>query len=224
MPLLEPVVVGERRAVEGRLEVRLRVGAAEEVLARTDLADGVERLAVLGQIHSREQRMHHARLIGVHHELLVAHGQTALEPPGGMQHEVDTRETGGSQRVGRLVGRLGIRDLGRAQCAARAERNAETPRERCHDVQHQRRLGRSESRRARLHRDRGREAAGYHRAVGVYWSPKRIFVISMVSSARLGCVTEPMYGLSLYFMCAYTMSKCRLLTGRSTGSQTVPPE
>ena len=32
-------------------------------------------------------------------------------------------------------------------------------------------------------------------------SPKRILVISTVSCARSGWVTEPMYGLSLYFMC-----------------------
>ena len=55
-------------------------------------------------------------------------------------------------------------------------------------------------------------------------SPNRICVISTVSRARSGWVTEPMYGLSLYFMWLYTMSKCRLLTGRSTGSQMVPPE
>ena len=57
-----------------------------------------------------------------------------------------------------------------------------------------------------------------------YSSPNRIFVISTVSCARSGCVTEPMYGLSLYFIWLYTMSKWRLLTGRSTGSQIVPPE
>ncbi len=33
-----------------------------------------------------------------------------------------------------------------------------------------------------------------------------------------------MNGLSLYFMWLYTMSKWRLFTGRSTGSQMVPPE
>ena len=54
--------------------------------------------------------------------------------------------------------------------------------------------------------------------------PNRMRVISTVSWARSGWVTEPMYGLSLYFMWVYTMSKCRLLTGRSTGSQMVPPE
>ena len=58
----------------------------------------------------------------------------------------------------------------------------------------------------------------------VNWSPNRILVISTVSWARSAAVTEPMKGLSLYFMWLYTMSKCRLLTGRLTGSQIVPPE
>jgi hypothetical protein len=31
-------------------------------------------------------------------------------------------------------------------------------------------------------------------------APNRIFAISIVSRARSGCVTEPMNGLSLYFM------------------------
>ena len=38
LPLLEGVVVGDGRAVEGGLEVGLGVGATEEVLARADLA------------------------------------------------------------------------------------------------------------------------------------------------------------------------------------------
>ncbi len=61
-------------------------------------------------------------------------------------------------------------------------------------------------------------------AGSVKLSPKRIFVISTVSRARSGWVTEPMYGLSLYLMWLYTMSRWRLFTGRSTGSQMVPPE
>jgi hypothetical protein len=32
-----------------------------------------------------------------------------------------------------------------------------------------------------------------------------------------------MNALSLYRRCEYTMSRCRLLTGTSTGSHTVPP-
>ena len=61
-------------------------------------------------------------------------------------------------------------------------------------------------------------------AGSVKFSPKRILVISTVSRARSGWVTDPIYGLSLYFIWLYTISKCRLLTGRSTGSQMVPPE
>jgi len=55
-------------------------------------------------------------------------------------------------------------------------------------------------------------------------SPNTIFAMSTVSSARSGAVTEPMKALSEYTMCAATISRCRLLTGRSTGSHTVPPE
>ena len=55
-------------------------------------------------------------------------------------------------------------------------------------------------------------------------SPNAILAISTLSAARSGCVTEPMNGLSLYLTWLYTMSRWRLLTGRSTGSQIVPPE
>src|SRR5690606_36768402 len=48
LPLLERTVVHQRRAVEGRLEMRLGVGAAETVASRPDLADGVERLSRFG--------------------------------------------------------------------------------------------------------------------------------------------------------------------------------
>jgi hypothetical protein len=46
---------------------------------------------------------------------------------------------------------------------------------------------------------------------------------STLSAARDPAVTDPMKGLSLYLRCEYTMSRWRLLTGMSTGSQTVPP-
>ena len=48
--------------------------------------------------------------------------------------------------------------------------------------------------------------------------------ISTESRARSGIVTEPMNAWSLYLMWLYTMSRWRLLTGTSTGSQIVPPE
>ncbi len=47
---------------------------------------------------------------------------------------------------------------------------------------------------------------------------------STLSWAREPAVTDPMNGLSLNLRCEYTMSRCRLLTGMSTGSHTVPPE
>src|ERR1700722_14049776 len=49
-------------------------------------------------------------------------------------------------------------------------------------------------------------------------SPNRSSQMRTLSSPRSGLVTEPMHGLSEYLTCAYTISKCRLLTGRSTGS------
>ncbi len=54
--------------------------------------------------------------------------------------------------------------------------------------------------------------------------PKAIRASSTESTARSAAVTEPMNGLSLSRMWEYTMSRCRLLTGTSTGSHTVPPE
>ena len=48
--------------------------------------------------------------------------------------------------------------------------------------------------------------------------------IATESRAREGSVTEPMNGLSDSVMCAISMSRWRLLTAMSVGSQTVPPE
>ena len=90
--MLEAVVVREWRAIKGRLEVGLGVRATQKVLARANFADGIHRLAVLTQIHAREQRVHHPRLVGVHDELLVAHGEAALEPSSRVQHEVHARK------------------------------------------------------------------------------------------------------------------------------------
>ena len=73
--------------------------------------------------------MRHAELVDVHHEFLVAGGETALEPAGRMQHEIGAGKDRRVQRVGAFVGRLRIRNLGGAQRAAGAERQAEPPRE-----------------------------------------------------------------------------------------------
>ena len=55
-------------------------------------------------------------------------------------------------------------------------------------------------------------------------SPNASPAKSIESCARSAAVTEPMKGLSLYFRWEYTMSRCRLDTGMSTGSTTVPPD
>ena len=55
-------------------------------------------------------------------------------------------------------------------------------------------------------------------------SPNRSLAISTESAALDRSVTEPMKGLSDSVMWARSMSRWRLFTGRSVGSQTVPPE
>ena len=54
--------------------------------------------------------------------------------------------------------------------------------------------------------------------------PAHVHAMSTLSCARLGSVTDPMKGLSLNVICARSMSRWRLFTGTSVGSQTVPPE
>ena len=106
------------------------------------------------------------RLVDVEDELLVSHREAALEPAGRVEHEVDAPEHRRLHRVRRLVGRLGVGDLRRGQGAAGAERHTESPGERRHHVEDQRRLGGAERRRARLHRHRRGERAEDHRSAG----------------------------------------------------------
>ena len=65
------------RAVERGLEIALGVAAFQEMAvgadgAGADLADGVHRLAVLAEIDVAGQHLHHAELVRVHDELLIA--------------------------------------------------------------------------------------------------------------------------------------------------------
>jgi hypothetical protein len=53
--------------------------------------------------------------------------------------------------------------------------------------------------------------------------PKTISAIAIVSTALGPDVTEPMNGLSESVSRAKTMSRCRESSGRSFGSQIVPP-
>src|SRR6202000_1006002 len=87
-PLLVAVVVSNIRAIESCLEIGLGMSAAKEMAAWANFADGVQGLAVLGQINTLGEGLHHAELIGIHDELLVAGGETAFEPARAMQHEI----------------------------------------------------------------------------------------------------------------------------------------
>ena len=95
LPLLPRIVVGQRRTVECSLEIGLGVGAAEEMLAWANLADRVHCLAVFAEVIAAQQLVHLAQLVAVHHELLIAGHQPALEPAGRLQHEVGAAHHGG---------------------------------------------------------------------------------------------------------------------------------
>jgi len=41
--------------------------------------------------------MHHSRLVRIHDELLVAHRQSAFQPPGRVQHEIDAARQVGTK-------------------------------------------------------------------------------------------------------------------------------
>ena len=150
---------GRRRARSWPACGRCRGSAGPGSLV-TDRVDG---LAVLGQVDAVDEDRGHPALVGIEDELLVADGEPALEPAGGMQDEVDAAEDRRVERRRRLVGGLRVGDLRGAQVAAGAERDAEPAGQRGHHVQHERRLRRAERRRARLHRDRAGERAEHDR-------------------------------------------------------------
>ena len=126
-PLLKGIAVAQGGVVVGRLIVRQGVRAAQEVLADPDFAEGIERKRVLVDDQAFEEPMRHAETVGVDHELLVADGQSALQPSGGMQDEVCARQQGGVQGVDAFLGRLSVRYLRRRDRPAAAERHAQPP-------------------------------------------------------------------------------------------------
>src|SRR5258705_3161095 len=119
--LLDRVVVGNGRREKRRLEVGLRVRAAEKVAAGTDLAQRVHGLAVLRQIDALRKYVHHSELVHVHYQLLVRGGKPSFEPAGGMQHEVGPGMHRGDQRLRAVIGGLGIGNFGGAKRAAGAK-------------------------------------------------------------------------------------------------------
>jgi hypothetical protein len=142
------------------------MGATQEMAARPDLAQRVQRLGVRIRRDPGGEFVQGPQMIGVHDEFLEAGDQPAFEPAAGMEHEVHAAQQGRIQRVGRLIGGLGIGQLGAAQRAAGAERNAEAARQLPRPVKDLACLGRAEGRRARIHVDRCHEGAKDHRRAG----------------------------------------------------------
>ena len=130
-PLLEAVVVGGRAVVERGLVVAQRVLRREEVLARSELVEAVERELVVVERHTLEPAVQGAAEVGVHHELLVAHHQPALQPARRVEHEVRAAQDRRHHRHRRLRHRLAVGDLRRvkapAQRSGRPTRRASWP-------------------------------------------------------------------------------------------------
>ena len=116
LPLLVAVVVGNVRAVEGALEVGQRVRIAEVSagparLAR--IASSAWPFSVMSTPLTSTCIIPHWS--AVEDELLVADGEPALEPAGGVQDEVDPGEDRRLRGRRGLVGGLGVGDLRGAQ-------------------------------------------------------------------------------------------------------------
>ena len=113
-----------------------------------------------------EDPLEHAQLLDVDDEFLVRGEQRALQPPGRVQNEIDAAEDRRPHAHHRLVGRLGVRRLGRRQRAASTERKVVVTRHlRAREDAH-RRLWRSKRWAARLHVGVGEEGAVDARRAG----------------------------------------------------------
>ena len=145
-----------------------RVRRAEEVPAGADLLVGAERERVLVDLERLELVLQHPQDLDVDDVLLVARHEAALEPAGGVHHEVRAGEEGRQHRHQRLVGRLGVGRLARREPAAASPRQVEVARDLAGAEQADRRLRRAEARRARLHVGVREERAEHDRAARLH--------------------------------------------------------
>ena len=79
------------------------MSAAQEVVAGTHFPEPVEGEGVVIQAQPPQQDVHHAEAVIVEHQLLVVHDQAALQPSGGVEHEVCARHQSGEKGVGALL-------------------------------------------------------------------------------------------------------------------------
>ena len=139
------------------LEVRERVVGGEEHPTRALLTDGVHRELLLAHPDPAGEDVEHPQELEVEHELLVRGGEAALQPPGGVHHEVAAADHRRPQRVGRLGRRLEVEGVRRAQAAAAAVRQPVAAGEEAAGEGAEDRLGRPERGAAGAHVDRGEE-------------------------------------------------------------------
>ena len=85
--------------------------APKKMTAGSYVGQRIHRLSVNRVIDPGQKHLNHPGLVRIQNELLVTHGEPALEPAGGVQHEIDSRQHGALQGVGGFIGCLGIREF-----------------------------------------------------------------------------------------------------------------
>src|SRR5208337_3185792 len=102
-PALEIAPVGDHRRKEGGAVTRLRVFGAEEVAARADLADRLQRQFLLLDRQRAKELGDHCEKVGVERHLLERGLQTALHPAGTVHEEIDAAHDRAPQREYALI-------------------------------------------------------------------------------------------------------------------------
>ena len=157
-PGLEVAPVGDHRREERVAEPVLGVLYAEEVSARADLGDRLDRQAGVVDDDRVEEGSDHLQQVGVDDHLLVRRAQTALQPAGAVHHDVGASHHRAPEREDTLVARLAVDRVGGAD-VGRAVGHPDPPGELTTHQRSLHELGSPERRRARLHVDVRCEAA-----------------------------------------------------------------
>ena len=118
----------------------------------THLGKRLHGLSVHRVINSCKKDLDHAGLVSIEDEFLVAHGQSAFKPSGGMEHEIDAGEHRALEGIGRFVCGLRVREFGGTQAPSAAKGHPQTAGQCGADKNHHTRFRRSESGGPRLHR------------------------------------------------------------------------
>ncbi len=96
--------------------------------AGTDFLEGVHRERVVIDDDAGEIGMQRAAEVRVHHELLVGHGEQAIDEAGRMQDEIGAAMHGRHHRHDAFLHGLGVRQLGIGKIAGTAQRQLQPAR------------------------------------------------------------------------------------------------